>query len=84
VYVLLPLIVNARLPLVALLPDQLPEAVQLLASVEDHDSVMLPPERTELGLAVSETVGAVVTGAALTVIVTDRVSLPPSPLQVSV
>ena len=77
----MPLIVSDWLPLVALLPDQLPEAVQLLASVEDQLRVIELPERTELGFELSDTVGSVATGGRFTVIVTELASLPPSPLQ---
>jgi len=45
-------------PEVALLPDQAPAAVQLVALVEDHVSVELDPLWIELGLAEIETVGA--------------------------
>ena len=45
-------------PLVALFPDHVPEAVQLVAFVLLHVSVELLPLDTVPGLAVSETVGA--------------------------
>jgi hypothetical protein len=45
-------------PLVALVPDQAPEAVQEEALVEDQVSVELPPLATLVGLALSEAVGA--------------------------
>jgi hypothetical protein len=45
-------------PLVALLPDQPPEAVQAVALVEDHVSTELPPEEIVLGPALMLTVGA--------------------------
>jgi len=54
------------LPLVALAPLQASDAVQLVALVELHVSVEEPPPVTEVGLAVSVTVGA---GATLTVAV---------------
>jgi hypothetical protein len=38
-------------------PDQPPEAVQLVASVEDQVSVEDPPLATDVGLAASDTVG---------------------------
>jgi hypothetical protein len=44
-------------PLVALLPDQAPEAAQLLAFVVLHESVELLPLVTAVGLAVNVTVG---------------------------
>jgi len=49
-------------PLAALLPDQLPEAVQLVALVEDHVRIELPPEVTEVGAALIVIVG---TGASV-------------------
>ncbi len=45
-------------PLVALPPDQPPEAVQAVALAEDHVRVELPPEAIVLGLALMLTVGA--------------------------
>jgi hypothetical protein len=69
-------------PDVALVPDQAPEAVQLVAFVDDHVSTEVPPLITLVGLALSETVGC--GGAAVTVIVTLRCALPPGPLQESV
>ncbi|MGB5727700.1 MAG: hypothetical protein WBM52_10860 [Thiogranum sp.] len=41
----------------ALGPDQLSDAIQLLAFVDDQLSVMLPPRATLDGLAVRLTVG---------------------------
>jgi len=69
------------LPLVGSLPDQPPEAVQLLALVEDQLSIADPPLLTVVGLALRLTVG--LTGAE-TLTVTDWLALPPGPLQVSV
>jgi hypothetical protein len=46
------------LPEVALEPDHPPEAVQDDALVEDHVSVDAPPLTTDVGFAVSDTVGA--------------------------
>jgi translation initiation factor 2 alpha subunit (eIF-2alpha) len=54
------------LPPVVSLPDQPPEAEQLLALVEDQLSVDDPPVLTEVGLALRLTVGS--TPAAFTVI----------------
>jgi len=68
-------------PLVGSLPDQPPEAVQLLALVEDQLNIADPPLLTVVGLALRLTVG--LTGAE-TLTVTDRLALPPGPLQVSV
>jgi hypothetical protein len=67
------------LPLVALVPDQAPEAVQLVAFVAAHVKVELPPLATVLGLAVTVMVGA----GEVTEIVADCVALPPLPVQVS-
>jgi hypothetical protein len=68
------------LPEVALLPDQAPEAVQELASVDDQLRVEEPPLTTELGFAVSDTVGSG-GGGVLTVTVVDALALPPEPVQ---
>jgi hypothetical protein len=54
------------LPLVGSLPDQPPEAVQLLALVEDQLNVAEPPLLTVAGLALRLIVG--LPAAALTVI----------------
>ena len=56
-----------------------PDAMQLLACVEAHVSVELPPLLIVDGLAVRVTVG---TGTTVTV--ADALALPPAPLQVSV
>ena len=69
------------LPLVGSLPDHPPEAVQLVASVEDQLSVEAEPLLTVPGLALMLTVGV---GGADTSTVTDLLALPPAPLQVSV
>jgi len=45
------------LPEVALTPDQPPVAVQVVALVEDQVSVEVPPRVTDVGFAVSDTVG---------------------------
>jgi len=55
-------------PLVALLPDQAPEAVQAVAFVEDQVRVEDCPLSIVLGLALSVTCGA---RAAVTVTVAD-------------
>lgn len=67
------------MPLIALVPDQAPEAVQEVALVEDQLNVEVPPLETLVGLALSETLGA----AADTVTVADCVADPPAPVQVS-
>jgi hypothetical protein len=69
------------LPVVALLPDHPPEALQLVAFVDAQLSVEAEPLLTVAGLALKLTVG--LTGAE-TLTVTDRLALPPGPLQVSV
>ena len=66
-------------PLVALPPDQPPEAVQAVALLEDQVRVELPPLVTLVGLALSETVGGGVTET-----VTDCAAEPPAPVHASV
>ena len=68
-------------PLVALAPVHAPEAVQLVAFVEDQVSVEVPPLVMVCGLAEIVTVGA---GGGVTVTVTACEALPPAPVQVSV
>ncbi len=78
--------VSARVgsePLVALLPDQLPDAVQLVAFVVLHESVELPLIATAVGFALRSTVGAGVTGVTVTVFETVGL-FPPFPVQNSV
>lgn len=67
-------------PLIALVPDQAPEAVQEVAFVADQARVELLPLITELGLALKLTVGA----GVFTDTVADCVALTPSPVQVNV
>ncbi len=69
------------LPVVGSLPDQPPEAVQLVAFVEDQARVDAEPLLTVPGVALRLTVG--LTGAD-TLTVTDRAALPPGPLHVRV
>jgi hypothetical protein len=66
-------------PLRAMPPDQAPEAVQLVAEVEDHVSVALPP----LAMAVGPTLKLTVGNGALTETVVDCAALPPGPVQVN-
>ena len=66
-------------PLVALAPDQAPEAEQAVALVDDQDSVELLPLAIVLGLADKATVGA----GEVTDTVFVCVTLPPVPVQVS-
>lgn len=73
------------LPEVGLLPDQAvlagsAAATQPLAFDADHVSVEVPPPATFSGLAVSDTVGA---AGGFTMTVTDFVTAPPAPVQVS-
>ena len=78
----MPLAVSAPvdwLPEVALVLDQPPTAVQELVSVEDQVSIEDPPYATDVGFAVSDTVG---TGGGDTVTVADALALPPGPVQV--
>lgn len=64
-------------------PDQAPEALQLLALVDDQLNVVPLPLVTVLGLATKLTVGAG-SGAEplffVTVIVTDLLVVPPEPV----
>jgi hypothetical protein len=69
------------LPLIGSLPDHPPEALQLVALVEDQLSVEAEPPLTVPGLALRLTVGL---DGAETLTVTDLLALPPAPLQVSV
>jgi hypothetical protein len=66
-------------PLIALLPDQLPEAVQEVAWVLVQLTVELLPLAIVLGLAARLIVGAGV--GVVTDTVADCVALPPAPLQ---
>jgi hypothetical protein len=65
------------LPEMALLPDHEPEAVQEVALVDDQVSVEDAPLATEVGFAVSDTVG---TGNTVTL--TEALALPPELVQV--
>ena len=67
-------------PLMALLPDQAPDARQDVAFAADHVRAEPLPLITELGLAARLTVGA----AGFTDTVADCAALPPAPVQVSV
>ncbi len=67
-------------PLMALLPDQAPEAVQEVALVDDQVNVEAPPLVIVLGLAPKATVGT----GGVTETVVDCVALPPAPVQVRV
>lgn len=65
-------------PLSDLVPDQPPDAVQLVALVDDQVSVALAPLLIALGPTLKLTVG----NGDLTVTVVDCVALPPGPVQV--
>ena len=67
-------------PVVALVPDQPPDAAHEVALVDDQDKVALEPLVSVLGLALNVTVGE----AAFTETVTDCAALPPAPVQLSV
>jgi hypothetical protein len=67
-------------PLVALVPDQAPDAVQAVALTDDQVSMELAPLATVLGLAPMLTLTV---GFALTVTVADWDAVPPSPLQLN-
>ena len=68
-------------PLIALLPDQPPEAVHEVALFDDHDRVDALPLATVLGFTLKLTV---TDGFALTVTVADCAALPPAPVQLKV
>ena len=59
--VLSAVIVTCSVPLVGFVPIQLPEALQVVALVEDQLSVVVSPLPTVVGSAVSVTVGRTVT-----------------------
>ena len=67
-------------PLMALAPDQAPEAVQAVAFLDDQVRVDAAPLAIVLGLAAKARVGA----GAVTDTVVDCVALPPRPVQLSV
>jgi hypothetical protein len=67
-------------PVIAVAPDQAPEATHEVAFVDDHDSIALLPLFIALGLTLSVTVGA----DALTETVADCAALPPVPVHVKV
>lgn len=83
VYVAGSLITSDSEPFTGLEPDQPPDAVQVLASVDDQLSVIVPPRESLVGLEVRLTVGAATTACGLTVTVTLSITLPPSPMQVT-
>lgn len=66
-------------PLVAIVPAHAPDAVQDVALVEDQLNVELAPLAMLVGLALSDTLGAL----AATVTVADCEALPPGPVHVS-
>ena len=68
-------------PVIALVPDQAPEAVQAVALVADQISVLGLPLATLLGLAESVTLGA---GCDTDTVTDCEALLPPAPVQVRV
>ena len=71
-------------PEVAFAPDQLPDAVHVVALVEDQVSVTEEPETTEEALGVNVTVGAVPAGVVLTATEAVWLTEPPAPEQLNV
>ena len=71
-------------PLVALVPDQPPDAVHDVAFVADQVSVLEPPLVTVVGLAVKVVTGALGGGAAPTCTLADPFVVPPRPAQLKV
>ena len=67
-------------PLEALVPDQPPEALHVVALAEDQVKVALPPLATALGPTLRLTVGV----GDLTETVADCEALPPGPLHTKV
>lgn len=67
-------------PLMALPPDQAPEAAHAVALVADQFNVALPPLVTALGPTLRPTLGA----GAFTVTVADCAALPEGPVHVNV
>ena len=66
-----------------MLPDHAPEAAQEAASVDDQVSVEDAPLATEVGFAVSDTVGTGGGGGMPdTMTVTEVLAMPPEPVQV--
>lgn len=68
-------------PLVALEPDQAPEAEHEVALLDDQLKVDAAPLAIVLGLALKLTVAV---GVGVTVTVADWTALPPLPVQLSV
>jgi hypothetical protein len=73
------LVVNV--PDVVFVPVHAPDAVQLVAFVDEHVSFDVPPDATDVGDADNVSVGAV---ALATVTVAERVIEPPDPVHASV
>jgi hypothetical protein len=68
-------------PLIDLVPDQEPAALQAVALAEDHVSVELLPEATVPGLTLILTVGTGSAVTPVTVTVADWVAEPSGPVQ---
>ena len=78
VYDVVELGATLALPAVDIVPDQPPDARQLVAPLVDQPSVERSPAVMFVGLAVRETVGA----AAVTDTITESEALPPAPAHV--
>jgi hypothetical protein len=72
-------VADTWLPDTFLLPDQAPDAVQLVAFVLDQTSVVVSPDLTLLGVAVKVTIGGYNTST-----ITEAAPVPPAPSQVNV
>jgi hypothetical protein len=71
------------LPEIALLPDHVPEATHEVALVDDQLSMEDPPLASEVGFAVSDTVGTGDGGGRPdTLTAAEALALPPEPVQV--
>lgn len=71
-----PMELMVSVPVNDLVPAQPPDAVQVLALVDDHVRTVEPPVVMALGLAAIVTVAVGVTGAAVTTMVRDWVAVP--------
>ena len=72
------------LPAVIFVPDQVPDAIQEVASVDDHVSSAAPPFVTLVGSALKTRVGnGGGGGVCWTVTIVVSLAPPPGPVQVS-